>query len=110
MGSLYPCSSLVPHPLVIVVKVNGHPACALIDSGSLGDFISSNLAQQLNVKKMELASPVNVNMAVQGSRTKVNYGTKVSLQYQEIKEEQYFDIMNLSNYDLILGTPFLFQH
>jgi hypothetical protein len=23
---------------------------------------------------------------------------------------KYFDIINLSNYDLILGTPFLYQH
>ncbi|KAJ3567350.1 hypothetical protein NP233_g6423 [Leucocoprinus birnbaumii] len=49
-------------------------------------------------------------MAVQGLRTKVNYGTKVPIQYQEIKEDHYFDIINLSNYDLILGTPFLYQH
>ncbi|KAJ3561610.1 hypothetical protein NP233_g10090 [Leucocoprinus birnbaumii] len=100
----------VPRPLVIVVKVNGHPVQALLDSGSLGDFMSSNLAQQLAVKRVELANPVNVQMAVQGSRTKVNYSSKVSIQYQEIREERYFDIINLSNYDLILGTPFLYQH
>ncbi|KAJ3572854.1 hypothetical protein NP233_g2799 [Leucocoprinus birnbaumii] len=103
-------SRSVPRPLVVVVNVNGHPARALIDTGSLGDFMSANLAAQLSVRKVELTNPVNVNMAVQGSCTKVNYGTRVKLTYQEINEERYFDIMNLSNYDLILGTPFLFQH
>lgn len=100
----------VPRPLVVVVNVNGHPARALIDSGSLGDFMSTSLAQQLSVQKMELTAPVNVQMAVQGSRTKINYGTKVRISYQNVDEERYFDIINLSNYDLVLGTPFLYQH
>lgn len=34
----------------------------------------------------------------------------VLLHYQEISSERYFDIINLQNYDLILGIPFLFQH
>jgi hypothetical protein len=32
----------VPKLLIIVVQVNGHPACALVDSGSLGDFIQAH--------------------------------------------------------------------
>ena len=47
---------------------------------------------------------------MQGSCSKVNSGTTAQLQYQDIDESRYFDIVNLSNYDLILGTPFLFQH
>jgi hypothetical protein len=100
----------VPKPLVVVAKVNGHPVRALVDSGSLSDFVSGALVQQLDLPKDELAKPLQVQMAAQGSRTKVNYGTKVSFSYQAIKEERYFDVMNLSNYDLILGTPFLYQH
>jgi len=34
----------------------------------------------------------------------------VNLQYQTIDEQWQFDIMNLDGYDLILGTPFMFQH
>ena len=30
--------------------------------------------------------------------------------YQDISVEHYFDIMNIQNYNIILGTPFLFQH
>lgn len=62
----------VPKPLVIVVHINGHPARALIDTGSLA-----------------LEKPLTIQLAVQGSRSKVNFG---------------------KNYDLILGTPFLYQH
>ena len=41
-------------PLVIQVMINGHCARALVDSSSLGDFMSSTLAEQLKVKKKEL--------------------------------------------------------
>jgi hypothetical protein len=100
----------VPKPIVVVVHINGHPARALLDTGSLADFMSSNLAEQLNIERVALTKPLTVKLAVQGSRSKVNFGTKVRLEYQGINCDQYFDIANLQNYDLILGTPFLFQH
>ena len=103
-------SRTVTEPLRIVVKIAGNPARALIDSGSLGDFISSTLVDQLKLEKKELASPVGVQLAVQGSRTRVNYGVDTLFEYQNIKSTRHFDVMNLSNYDLILGTPWLYQH
>ena len=101
---------LIPKLVVVMVEINDHPARALIDTGSLADFMSTNLAEQLDMLRIELAKPLTVQLAVQGSRSKVNHGMKVTLKYQEINSEQYFDITNLQNYDLILGTPFLFQH
>ena len=83
---------------------------ALIDSGSLGDFIFSTLVEQLGLKKTELDIPVPVQLAVQGSRSHINFMTCVDLKYQKISEKRSFDIVNLSNYDLILETPFLYQH
>ncbi|KIK51833.1 hypothetical protein GYMLUDRAFT_109337, partial [Collybiopsis luxurians FD-317 M1] len=103
-------SRLIPKPLVIVVKINGHPARALVDTGSLGDFISTTFADQINLRKIELTKPIPLQLAVQGSRSKINYGVKVQIEYQGINENRYFDIANLSNYDLVLGTPFCFQH
>ncbi|OCH93667.1 hypothetical protein OBBRIDRAFT_749080, partial [Obba rivulosa] len=101
---------LIPKPVVVVVDINGHPARALLDSGSLSDFMSTKLAHQLGVKTFELEKALPVHLAVQGSRAKVNVGCKAEIKYQSIKELRYFDIMNLLNYDLILGTPFWFQH
>ena len=100
----------VPRLVVVVVRINGHPTRALIDSGSLGDFMSTTLADQLKVGKIPLEKPLPVQLAVQGSRTRANYGTKVNLQYQGINSDRYFDIINLDGYDLILGTPFMYQH
>jgi hypothetical protein len=100
----------VPKPIVIMAHVNGQPVHALVDCGSLGDFISSALADQLCVSKIELEKLLSVQLAVQGLRTKVNFGCKNNFQYASIVEERYFDIVNVDGYDLILGTPFLFQH
>ena len=74
------------------------------------DFISSSLADQLKLKREELATPLVVKLAVLGSRSKVNYKTTAEFSYQGIKEPREFDIINLASYDIILGTPFIFEH
>jgi hypothetical protein len=101
---------ILPKPIVARVTVNGHPARALLDSGSLGDFMSSTLADQLQVKRTALDVPLALQLAVQGSRSRVNTVATAELQYQDIKENRTFDIINLNNYDLILGTPWMHQH
>jgi hypothetical protein len=100
----------VPRPIVVTVRIDGHPARALLDSGSLGDFLSSTLADQLKVKRVKLNVPLGLQLAVQGSRSKINSGAKVKFQYQNISEDRYLDIINISSYDVILGTPWMFQH
>ncbi|KAJ6599947.1 hypothetical protein DFH09DRAFT_1303300 [Mycena vulgaris] len=101
---------VVARPLVIVVRVNGEPTRALVDSGSLGDLISTSLADQLRLRRQELSDPITLQLAVQGSRSKINHSAKVKFSYQDISEEHTFFIANLSGYDMILGTAWLFQH
>ena len=103
-------SRIVPNPVTVVVNIDGSPARALIDTGSLCDFMSSTLADQLRLKREELKTALVVQLAVLGSRSKVNYKVNAQFEYQGINERRAFDIINLSSYDLILGTPFLFQH
>ncbi|OCH90841.1 hypothetical protein OBBRIDRAFT_812474 [Obba rivulosa] len=91
----------IPKPVVVVTKINGHPAQALLDSRSLADFI---------VKTFELEKLLPMHLAVQSSRAKINIGCHAELKYQSIKKFRYFDVVNLLNYNLILGTPFWFQH
>ena len=91
----------------MLAKLNGHEIRALIDTGSMADFISTMVAEQLNVPKTVYEKPISVQLAVQGSRSKINCGTAVRFQYQSIDCKRRFDIVNLDNYDAILGTPFL---
>ncbi|KAJ6521848.1 hypothetical protein B0H19DRAFT_1009036, partial [Mycena capillaripes] len=81
---------VVARPLVIVVDVNGEPVRALVDSGSLGDLVSSSLADQLRLKPTELEEPITLQLAVQGSRFKINHSVRVKLSYQDIVEERNF--------------------
>jgi len=64
---------VLPKPVTLTVKIDGHPARALVDSGSLGDFMSTNLADQLKVKQEELELPLGLQLTVQGSRSKINF-------------------------------------
>jgi len=72
--------------------------------------MSSTLADQLKVERTKFETPLALQLAVQGLRSKINSGTNIKFQYQGINEERYFDIINISSYDLILGTPWLYQH
>ena len=100
----------VPEPIVVLVKVDGHQIQTLLDTGSMADFLSTTLADQLDLKKEYYSKPLSVQLAVHSSRSKINCGVRVNFQYQGINCERRFDITNLDNYDTILGTPFLFQH
>lgn len=71
----------IPDPITIVVDVEGHPACALLDTGSLADFMSSRIANQLNLKLFKLAKPLPVHLAVQGSHAKINFGCTAEIGY-----------------------------
>ena len=57
-----------------------------------------------------LEKPLTIQLAIQGSRSKVNFDMKVRFQYQGMDYTHYFDVINLQSYDMILGTPFLYQH
>ena len=101
---------VLPKPVTLTVHIDGHPAQALVDSRSLGDFMSTHLANQLNVKWEELEAPLGLQLTVQGSQLKINFRARSHFQYQNIDEDHQFNIINLSNYDLILGTPWMYQH
>ena len=100
----------LPEPIVIQIRINGQSIRALLDTGSMADFISTTVADQLHLPRETYQKPLSVQLAVQGSRSKINCGTTVTMQYQSINCDRRFDIVNLDNYDAILGTPFLYQH
>jgi Retroviral aspartyl protease len=93
---------ILPKPIVVQVRINGYPAQALIDSRSLGDFMSSTLADQLKVRRETSSALLGLQLAVQGSQSKINTTTMARMQYQGIDAAQHFDI--------ILETPWLYQH
>ncbi|KIL57129.1 hypothetical protein M378DRAFT_39904, partial [Amanita muscaria Koide BX008] len=101
---------IIPKPIVIEVMINGRPARGLLDCGSEADFISTTIVDQLKLRRDVLAKQLNIRLAVHGSRSKTNASATVNFQYQGINEERRFDVSNLDNNDVILGTPFWYQH
>ncbi|KAJ8580107.1 hypothetical protein M405DRAFT_700064, partial [Rhizopogon salebrosus TDB-379] len=101
---------LLPRSLVVVVLINDRPCRALLDSGSLTDFISTTVVDQLKLKFDLLEKPIPLQLAVSGSRSVVKATVTVDLKYQDISGPRTLDIANLEAYNVILGMPFLFQH
>ena len=82
----------------------------MIDSGSLGDFVSSTVIDQLKIKWVNLEKALGLQLAVQGLRSKIHATVEARFNYQNIDELREFDIANLNDYDVILGTPWIYQH
>ncbi|KAK0234775.1 hypothetical protein EDD85DRAFT_792776 [Armillaria nabsnona] len=68
------------------------------------------IQQHASVVKTYLPTLIPLHLTVQGSHSKILCGPKVQFKYQSIKMKHYFDITNLSGYDLVLSTPWLYQH
>ncbi|QRV96899.1 Transposon Tf2-1 polyprotein [Ceratobasidium sp. AG-Ba] len=96
--------------LIAEMFVNGKSCRVLLDSGSLGNFISTTVVDQLRLKPEILAKPIGLNMAVSGSKSQIKHSVEVNIKYQGIDGTYRLDIANLDWYDLILGTPFLHTH
>jgi hypothetical protein len=101
---------VIPKPIILTVHVNEQPIRALLDTGSMADFISTTVVDQLKLPREVLAKQASVQLAVHGSRSKINCSVTVDFKYQAIDEKRRFDVVNLDSYDMILGTPFIFQH
>ena len=72
----------LPEPIVALVKVNGQSIRVLLDTGSMADFLSTMIVDQLKLQKETYQKLLPVQLAVHGSRSKINCGMTVQFQYQ----------------------------
>ena len=72
--------------------------------------MSSMVVDQLKLKCTILDKPLGLQLAVQESRSKITATVNVNYSYQNLKNVRRFDIANLNDYDMILGTPWMYQH
>jgi hypothetical protein len=94
-------------PLSTYWDISGTKAHCLLDSGCEGTMMSPNFVCAAKLRVAPLEHPINLQLAVVGSRSIVNYGTSRTLSFGEFISDEYFDIRNVDYYDVILGTPFL---
>lgn len=92
------------------MHINGHKAHVLLDGGSMLNMILANFAAIHKLEMFQLKKPLKLQMATSGLRSVINYGAKAELHVGVLKEQRYFDMVNLNRYHVILGTPFLKHH
>ena len=97
--------------MVALVKVNGLEAYALLDSSSTTMSITNNFARVAKLSVLQLENPVTLQLGTIGSWSMINYGTKAQIELGPIKEDDaYLNIVNIDQYDMIIGTPFMRKH
>jgi hypothetical protein len=104
------CEKELQEPISLFVKINGIVAYALLDSGCTTDMISAEFARVALVQPLKLAEPVQIQMACVGSCSTINYGRRAPVELGSIREERYFDIVNVDRYNIVFRTPFLQTH
>ena len=85
--------------------VNGKPARALADTGTIGGTLLSNrLVTTNNISYKPRKSPVNLKMAVKGSRSTSNYSANVDVEIEIMKVRKVeMMITPVSDYDIHLS-------
>ncbi|KAJ7126512.1 hypothetical protein C8R43DRAFT_897698 [Mycena crocata] len=96
--------------LTAVHEVNGQMAYLLYDSGSTTNSLTPEFAHATRAPRIKLTEQVTLQLGCVGSRSRINYGTRVPINFGGIKGYTYFDQVNLDRYDGIIGTPFLNRH
>ncbi|KAJ7799184.1 hypothetical protein B0H13DRAFT_1557264, partial [Mycena leptocephala] len=93
-----------------LLSINGTEAYVLIDSGSTTNSMTPEFVHATGAPNIKLDDQVTLQLGYVGSRSKINYGTRVPIDFCGIKGHVYFDQVNLDRYDCVIGTPFLNRH
>ncbi|KAJ3749747.1 hypothetical protein EV360DRAFT_76200 [Lentinula raphanica] len=89
----------------------------LFPSINLSDFscctieaLSPSFVRVANIKVHQLADQHTLQLGTIGSKAKFNYSTITKVAYADIRDNVYFDIVNIDRYDAIIGTQFMHKH
>jgi hypothetical protein len=92
------------------MMVNGLKAYVLFDTGSTTDTISPEFARVANIPVFALDKPVQLQLGCIGSRASINFGANIQLNVGGVAMKRYVDIANIDRYDMIVGTPFMYDN
>ena len=97
-------------PISVFWEIRGIKAHCLIDSGCKGIMLSPNFIRVAKIEPFPLEKPIGIQLAVTGSKSVISYGANTTIKYEWRESTEYFNIINIDYYDVILGTPFLRKH
>jgi hypothetical protein len=81
-------------PIFAFWDIGGTKAHCLLNSGCEGTMMSLSFARAARLQVVPLEQPVNLQLAVIGSHSIVNYGTSGQLKFGVNILDEYFDITN----------------
>jgi hypothetical protein len=70
-------------------------------------MMSPNFMHTTKLWTVPLEELVNLQLAIVGSCSIINYGMGGMLKLRGFVSDEYFDIANVNFYNIILGNPFL---
>jgi len=95
--------------MVIDITINDIPAVALVDPGTIGsNMMSSDFAVTHNIPIYELEEPIQVALALKGSKGASSYYAKAIAKVGEQEVETTFVLVTMDgDWNIILGEPAL---
>jgi hypothetical protein len=90
-----------------LIDINGTKAFTLFDSGMETDALSPDFIRACHILLLKLPNPLVLQMGTKGSRSCIYYRTNVDLRILGQSNKHYFNVMNIKQYDAILGAPWL---
>ncbi|KAJ7917860.1 hypothetical protein B0H13DRAFT_1497718, partial [Mycena leptocephala] len=91
----------------VLLNINGTEAYTLIDSGSTTNSMTPEFVNTTKAPNIKPDDQVTLQLGCVSSKSCINYGTRVPVDFCGIKGHVYFDQVNLDRYDCVIGTPFL---
>jgi hypothetical protein len=97
--------------MAALVKVNGLEAYMLMDSGSTTISVTHDFTHVAELEVMQLENPVALQLGMVESCSMINFGMKTCIKLGPIiKNDVYLDVININQYDMIIGMPFMRKH
>jgi len=94
-------------PLVAKMTINGLDAVVMFDTGSTSDAVSPEFARVANMKIHSLDVPMGIQLGCKGSKSKIVFSTSGPVRYRSIVGTHYFDVVNIDQFDAIIGMGFM---
>ncbi len=93
--------------------INGKTAHIMIDSGAIGNFINPNYVRRHNLRIQQKSTSIPLD-TIDGQPVRQGkleeQTTTVQLNFEHHLEDMQFDLLQISSYDAILGSPWLKKH
>ncbi|KAI0323611.1 hypothetical protein GY45DRAFT_1208041, partial [Cubamyces sp. BRFM 1775] len=92
------------------IPINSIKALVLFNSGCTTDSMTHKMAYLCRADCVDLDEPVGLQLGTKGSRTRINFGARATVQIGQLRTDHYFDVVDIDKYDVILGTTFCREH